>query len=61
MYMGVKRWERKGCDQNRMGVCHEGRQGQTQRAMVLQKTKVLLPFGQRTLDSPFVENVKIKE
>jgi hypothetical protein len=56
----VKRWRRKGCGQNRMGVCHEGRQGQTQRAMVVQKDKVLLPFGQRTLVLPFAENKKIK-
>jgi hypothetical protein len=45
-YMGVKRWKRKSCGQNRMGVCRKGRQGQTQRAVVLQKTKVLLRFGQ---------------
>jgi len=38
----------------------EGRQGQTQRTMVLQKNKVLLPFGQGTLVLPFVEYVKIE-
>jgi hypothetical protein len=59
--MDVKRWRKKGCGQNRMGVCREGRQGQTQRLMVLQKNNVLLPFCQGTWVSPFAENIKIKD
>jgi hypothetical protein len=43
-----------------MGVCRKGCQSQTQRTMVLQKNKVLLPFGQGTLVLPFVECVKIE-
>ena len=58
--MGVKRWKRNSCGQNRIGVCRAGRQGQTQRVMVLQKNKVLVPFGQGILILQFAENVKIK-
>lgn len=58
--MGVKRWRRKSCGQNRMGICREGRQAQTQGAMELQKNKVLLLFSPGSLALLFAENVKTK-
>jgi hypothetical protein len=58
--MGVNRWRRKISGHYRMGICCKGRQAQTQRIVVLQKNKVLLPFGQGSLVLPFAENVKTK-